>query len=91
MKKRYEIKIYGDVQGVFFRHDTQKKAFELGLTGWVKNEHDGSVLIIAEGEEKNLDKLVQWSHGGSSSAAVDNAKVEKEEYKGEFEDFGVRY
>lgn len=57
----------------------------LGLTGWVRNEPDGSVLIVTEGEEENLNKLVQWYHEDSPSAVVDDVKVEKEGYKGEFE------
>ncbi|MFX1410399.1 MAG: acylphosphatase, partial [Promethearchaeota archaeon] len=47
--KRIKIKVYGLVQGVFFRYTTRKVARNLGLAGYVKNMPDGSVLIEAEG------------------------------------------
>lgn len=44
------MKIFGRVQGVFFRDFVQRKAKELNLSGWVENEPDGTVQIVAEGE-----------------------------------------
>lgn len=49
MKKRIVLKIYGRVQGVFFRDSTKRKAEELDLLGWVRNEAGGAVQIVAEG------------------------------------------
>ena len=59
MKKQTVLKIYGRVQGVFFRDSSRRKAKELGLSGWVRNEPDGTVQIVAEGEEKSLKKLIE--------------------------------
>lgn len=91
MQKRIVLKIFGRVQGVFYRVNTNNKALELSLTGFVKNEKDGTVKIIAEGEENNLKKLVNWCYQGSSSSTV--LKIEKkwEEYKGEFNNFEIKY
>ena len=69
--KHYDIKVYGKVQGVFYRANTVRTANELGVSGWVKNAEDGSVLISAEGREDQLDKLVKWCHEGPSYAHVE--------------------
>ena len=63
-KKRAHLIIYGKVQGVFFRASTKDKAIELGLKGFVRNQPDGTVEVIAEGSEKQLQELVAWCHEG---------------------------
>jgi acylphosphatase len=70
MMKAIFIKVTGDVQGVNFRYFAQKKAKELSLAGWAKNEHDGSVTIFAQGTEASLRQLVAWSAEGSPMATV---------------------
>ena len=52
--KRLHLKIYGRVQGVYYRSSAQDKARELGLSGWAKNMTDGTVETVVEGEEKML-------------------------------------
>lgn len=79
---RYQIKVKGKVQGVFYRSSTQAKARELGLSGWVKNEEDGSVLIEAEGEEQKLQKLVEWCQQGPGAAVVNDVEVREVEPQG---------
>lgn len=74
---RYKIKVKGKVQGVFYRSSTQAKAKELGLSGWVQNEDDGSVLIEAEGEEQKLQKLVEWCRQGPGAAIVNEVEFEE--------------
>ena len=71
---RIKIKIYGYVQGVFFRYTTRKVARRLGLTGFVKNMSDGTVYIEAEGFEDKLLELLEFSKKGPKHAQVD--KVE---------------
>ena len=88
---RVNIVISGDVQGVFFRAHTEEKARELGLVGWVANESDGTVQVIAEGPENKVRDLVDWCHGGPSTAKVDKVKADYTTYTGEFEDFSIRY
>ena len=70
MVKHLNINVFGKVQGVFFRVYTQKKAEELGLTGFVQNEPDGSVYIEAEGEETLLKDFTSWCNVGSPNAEV---------------------
>lgn len=72
---RYRIKVKGKVQGVFYRSSTQAKAKELGLSGWVKNLEDGSVLIEAQGEEQKLEKLIEWCHQGPGAAVVNEVET----------------
>ncbi len=62
--------VSGRVQGVAFRHHTQREATRLGLRGWVRNRSDGRVEIEAEGEETELEQLVAWAHGGPPAAQV---------------------
>ena len=58
MKKRLECRITGRVQLVMFRDFTQRKASSLGLFGTVENKKDGSVVVVAEGEESKLEQLL---------------------------------
>jgi acylphosphatase len=46
-----QIRVWGKVQGVFYRASAKQEADKLGIRGTVKNEPDGSVVIQAEGSE----------------------------------------
>ncbi|MDP2424584.1 MAG: acylphosphatase [Bacteroidales bacterium] len=70
MKKHYDIIIRGRVQNVGFRFYAQRTAQALNIIGFVKNRHDGSVYIEAEGEEENLQHFIAWCRQGPSWAAV---------------------
>lgn len=74
MIKHMNIKICGQVQGVFFRHHAQEKAKNLNLTGLVRNEPDGTVYVEAEGEKDNLKDFLAWCQQGPKWAEV--SKVE---------------
>ena len=79
------ISIYGRVQGVFFRSNTQQEAEKLNIKGFVENQSDGSVYIEAEGEKENLDAFLKWCHQGPSFAQVEKVEVSQEplkDYKG---------
>lgn len=88
--KRVKMNIIGDVQGVFFRHFAKKQADELGLTGWCRNESDGSVFAVVEGEDKAVDKFVRWSKDGSELATVENLEITEEKYTGLEKGFEIR-
>lgn len=88
--KRIEIVAIGQVQGVFFRQGVKEVADELGITGWANNEEDGSVKIVAEGEEEGLQKLVEWCRKGTEWARVEKVEVEWGEAKGEFKNFEIQ-
>lgn len=84
------IKVSGQVQGVGFRWYTRRMAQNLGLVGWVCNESDDSVKILAEGEKDGLEKLVDWCRQGPESARVNNVEVEWTGAKGEFQGFTIK-
>ncbi|MGI6019950.1 MAG: acylphosphatase [Lachnospiraceae bacterium] len=56
---RKRIIFHGRVQGVGFRYKARTKASELGLSGWVRNEHDGTVLMEIQGTEAKIDILIK--------------------------------
>ncbi len=70
--KAVHIFVHGHVQGVFYRANTQKIAQDLGLSGWVKNCHDGAVEIHAEGNRDKLEELIEWCRHGPALASVSN-------------------
>ncbi|MBI3331600.1 acylphosphatase [Candidatus Peregrinibacteria bacterium] len=74
--------ITGQVQGVFFRAETQAKAKELTLTGWVRNNADGSLEVHAEGEPEALAQLQAWCHRGPPRANVKKVIVAQAEEQG---------
>jgi acylphosphatase len=88
MNETLQIIITGMVQGVYFRQSAKEKAMSLGIKGTVKNTADGSVNIVASGEHKNLQKLIDWCCVGPSKAEVANVHVEKLPYV-EFNDFNI--
>jgi len=88
--KRAHIYVSGRVQGVFFRHNAQMKARELGLTGWVRNTEEGQVEVLAEGEEGRIEELIAWCKRGPSAASVDRVEVTEKPFTGEFKTFSIR-
>ena len=89
MAKQVHCIVRGRVQGVFFRAASQREARRLGLTGQVRNLSDGSVEIIAEGEDDRLKELIQWAQRGPSAARVDRVETRWRSYTGDFSDFRI--
>ena len=75
MDTAVELLVSGRVQGVGFRYCTAERAESLGVTGWVRNEPDGSVALHAEGPAGAVDALVAWCHDGPPLARVSNVAV----------------
>ncbi len=88
---RAHIYVSGLVQGVFFRASMQDVARSIGVTGWVRNLPDGRVEAVIEGEEDKVLKVIEWARRGPPLARVKDVKIEWEEYKGEFQDFYIRW
>lgn len=88
-QKRIHLVVRGRVKDVYFRASTQREAKRLGLTGWVKNRHDGSVELIAEGEEDQVKDLLAWAQHGPSTARVDKVDTRWRSYTGEYTDFRI--
>jgi len=89
MIKRLRLLVFGQVQAVGYRYYAQKRSVELGLVGYVKNLPDNTVLVVAEGEEKELHQLIYSCLTGPPHAKVD--KIEKfwENASNEFTDFKI--
>lgn len=89
-KRRLDVSVFGRVQGVYFRHYTLERAERLGLDGWVANRRDGSVRVVAEGEEASLRRLLEWLYQGPAMAVVERVDEQWLEATGEFAGFTVR-
>ena len=74
MQKRLHMKIYGRVQGVFFRSVAREKMRELGLKGWVRNCEDGGVETEVEGEESAVEQYRAWCNKGPRGAQVERVE-----------------
>lgn len=86
MAKHLNIKVYGLVQGIFYRATAKKEAEKLGIFGFARNEPDGSVYIEAEGEEKDLNQFIKWCKTGPSLSRVDKVEITEELVK-DFSEF----
>jgi acylphosphatase len=75
MGKAVEVRITGTVQGVSFRAYAREQARELGVTGWIRNEREGSVAGFFEGSDAAVDAFVDWCWDGPPSAEVTDVMI----------------
>jgi acylphosphatase len=87
---RLEITARGVVQGVGFRWFVVRRATELGLTGWVANEPDGSVHCVAEGSPYAIDRMEAIIRTGPMGAIVEHVTAVRMPATGSFGGFGIR-
>ncbi|MFH1200889.1 MAG: acylphosphatase [bacterium] len=90
MQKQINLKIHGKVQGVFFRDTSRAEAKELNLCGWAKNQTDGTVEIVAEGDDKDLRKFIEWCKYGPDHAEVEKVDVKWTKLTGELDGFVIK-
>ncbi len=88
---RLEAVVSGRVQGIGFRAFTEVEALVHGLKGYVRNLPDGTVEIIAEGDEKPLKKFLGSLENGNPLARVENIKSTWAKASGEFAHFSIKY
>jgi len=91
MKARIHAIIKGRVQGVFFRTFVKNLAESIGATGWIKNNPDGTVELVAEGEKTALQELLNKCKQGPALARVDVIESKWKKPTGEFKKFWVTY
>jgi len=73
--ERLHAVVHGDVQGVGFRYFVQRKAQQLGLQGWVRNNDNGTVEVVAEGSREQLEDLKRALQEGPRMARVDRVET----------------
>ena len=91
MIARARVAFRGLVQGVYFRANCQRRAEELGLTGYVRNLRDGTVEAVFEGEKSVVEECIEWNATRQPRARVDRADVTWATPTGELESFKVRH
>ncbi len=89
--ERLEIRVEGRVQGVGFRQFTVQQARRLGVDGWVRNESDGSVQIVAEGPREALEQFLERVSSGPATARVVQTRTHWMPATGDIRGFVVRY
>lgn len=87
---RYTITFTGTVQGVGFRYTTVTIAQRFKVAGWVRNERDGSVRCVAEGDQTELDRFVA-AVKQAMNRSITSARIDQSPATGEFARFDVRH
>jgi acylphosphatase len=79
---RRRVVVHGRVQGVFFRDTARRLAQQRGVAGWARNNWDGTVEAVFEGERDAVETLVAFCHEGPRGASVERVEVHEEEPEG---------
>jgi acylphosphatase len=79
---RRRVIVHGFVQGVFFRDSVRRRALNAGVTGWVRNNGDGTVEAVFEGAPEGVERLVAFCHDGPRGARVERVETVAEEPEG---------
>ena len=82
MTIRRRVVVSGQVQGVFFRDSCRREARSRQVAGWVRNNSDGTVEAVFEGDPDAVTTLVDWAHDGPPGAQVSRVEVAEEEPEG---------
>ena len=70
-----KVVVRGRVQGVYYRDSCRREALAAGVSGWARNELDGSVQAFVEGPPDAVDRVVAWMHAGPRRAVVEHVDV----------------
>jgi acylphosphatase len=88
--KAFYARVRGRVQGVGFRYSAIQEARRLGISGWVRNDHNGDVEVWAEGKGERLETFLAWLRQGPPYADVESVEKDDKPPKG-FYVFGLEY
>jgi acylphosphatase len=83
--------VKGRVQAVGFRAFVQQNAFQIGVTGWVRNVGYDTVEAVAEGPKDKIEMFLRAMKRGPVSSQVDESREEWEQATGEFSSFRVKF
>jgi acylphosphatase len=84
---RVHVVVSGRVQGVGYRAEAQRYANQLGLSGWVRNQPDESVEILAEGPDEKVEEFLSWCRSGPFLANVEKLTIERRKFEGDLREF----
>ncbi len=84
---RVNLKIYGQVQGVFFRRSAELEAKSLGIVGWIRNDADGSVEVMAQSSKDKVGEFIKWCKKGPPMAKVEKVEVKVQKDLENFDGF----
>lgn len=76
---RRRVIVHGFVQGVFFRDTVRRRAIAANVSGWARNNSDGTVEAVFEGKREAVERLVAFCQQGPHGARVDDAVVTVED------------
>jgi acylphosphatase len=76
------VVVHGSVQGVFFRDTMRRKAQSRGVSGWVRNNPDGTVEALFEGDPEAVESMVAFARQGPRGAQVERVDVEDAQPEG---------
>jgi len=89
--QQLQANVSGRVQGVGFRFFVQGKARELGIAGWTRNTHDGTVEIVGEGEQEDLECFMDWIKQGPPLSRVDHVEINISKKTSGYTEFIIRF
>ena len=89
-ERRLVAEVFGRVQGVGYRYFVRTAATRLSITGWIRNDRDGSVRVEAEGSILQLNQLLEALRHGPSLAAVHDVKCDWQAPSGADSEFTIR-
>lgn len=83
------IRVFGVVQGVFFRQSAKIEADKLGLAGWIRNSNNGSVETLVQGTKEKLEEFIKWSKKGPPDARVERVIENPKEHHERYSSFEI--
>lgn len=90
-KARSHVVVSGKVQGVCFRMETKRVAERYSVSGWVRNNRNGTVEAVFEGEKGDVASVIEWCKKGPSHSRVSRVDIAEENYTGELCGFDIAF
>jgi len=88
VKKAVRLYIKGIVQGIFFRQFIQDNAEKNNVKGFARNLEDGRVEVFAEGNNEDVDKMIELCRKGPKHSQIEDVEVKEEKFQ-DFKEFKI--